>query len=64
MEREILKKAAAFFAKDQAMKFAWIDAEKAEFPVIALCRISASRPSGFYAWRRDPSPHMPATIAG
>ena len=33
------------------MKFAWIAAEKANFPVVALCRNLGVTPSGFYAWR-------------
>ena len=36
------------------MKFAWIAAEKAEFPVVALCRNLGVRPSGFYAWQARP----------
>ena len=48
MERDILKKAAAFFARNQAV-FAWIDAEKAEFPITKLCQYLQVSPSGFYA---------------
>ena len=36
------------------MKFAWIAAEKAGYPVIALCRNLGVRPSGFYAWHARP----------
>ena len=36
------------------MRFAWIAAEKALFPVVALCRNLGVRPSGFYAWQIRP----------
>ena len=32
------------------MKFAWIQAEKAHYPIDKLCRWLAVTPSGFYAW--------------
>ena len=33
------------------MKFAWIQTEKATYPLTKLCRWLAVTPSGFYAWR-------------
>lgn len=33
------------------MRFAFIEAEKAHFPVTMLCRLLEVRTSGFYAWR-------------
>jgi transposase InsO family protein len=36
------------------MKFAWIAVEKANFPLVALCRNLAVAPSGFYAWQTRP----------
>lgn len=40
------------------MRFAFIEAEKAKYPVRALCRVLQVEHSGFYAWRlRDESDH-------
>ena len=36
------------------MKFAWIQAEKAHYPIDKLCRWLAVTPSGFYAWCTRP----------
>ncbi len=56
LERDLLKKAAAFFAKESAW-YALIQAENASFPSIAwmCCRLRVST-SGYYAWcKREPS---------
>lgn len=36
------------------MRFEFIAAEKANFPVAALCRAMKVQPSGFYAWLKRP----------
>ncbi|HEY1978688.1 MAG TPA: IS3 family transposase [Xanthobacteraceae bacterium] len=50
-ERDILKKATAFFAREKSMRFALIDGAKAQFPVHRLCRLLGVSQSGYFAWR-------------
>ena len=50
------------------MRFTWIEAEKAHYPVCVMCKVLKVRTSGFYAWRKRPeSPrateHRRLTIA-
>lgn len=54
MEKEILKKASAFFAKE--MKFAFIQTESANYPVRVLCRVMQVGKSGLYARKVRPPP--------
>jgi transposase InsO family protein len=38
------------------MRFRFIDAEKANYPVVFLCGVLEVSSSGYYAWRRRPEP--------
>ena len=55
-ERDILKKAAAFFARESAMKFAFIAKHRRVWLVSWLCEALDVSRSGFQAWlHRGPS---------
>ena len=53
------------------MRFALIDAEKAEFPVRTMCRVLDVSESGFFSWKGRPAsqrqrddmiPHFPSIV--
>ena len=49
-ERDILKKAAAYFAKDSGVKFAFIAKHRGVWPVTWMCEALGVSRSGFFAW--------------
>lgn len=54
MEHEILKRAAAYLAKENVlpkMIFAFIAGHCPGLPVVACCRVMKVSVSGFYEWR-------------
>ncbi|MBK6917963.1 MAG: IS3 family transposase [Deltaproteobacteria bacterium] len=54
MEREILKKANGLLRQGELVRFEFIQAERANFPVAMMCRLLEVSRSGFYASRRRP----------
>jgi putative transposase len=57
MEREILAKAAVFFARERRAvgeAFSFIAAEKANYPVAAMCRVLGVNRTSFHDWQHRP----------
>ncbi|MFG2004825.1 IS3 family transposase [Spirillospora sp. NPDC048911] len=53
LEREILRKAAAYFARETLLsRFSFVEAHHRAFGVKRLCRILKVSRSGFYRWRQ------------
>ena len=53
-ERDILKKAAAYFAKESTVKFAFIAKHRGVWPAGWMCEALGVSRGGFYAWLTRP----------
>ncbi|MBX3531592.1 MAG: IS3 family transposase [Rhizobiaceae bacterium] len=53
-ERDILKKANRVFRQGCKVRYAFVAEHRHQFTVRAMCRCLRIRPSGFYAWLKNP----------
>jgi putative transposase len=53
-ERDILKKSNGVLRAECKVKYAFMQAHRAEFSVRAMCRVLRIHVSGFYAWLKEP----------
>jgi len=53
-ERDIVKKATAYFAKDCRLQYGFITKHSTDYPVRRLCQTLKVHPSGYYAWVAEP----------
>ncbi|WP_437499251.1 IS3 family transposase [Sorangium sp. So ce1099] len=52
MEREIPKKSGGLLREGKRVRFEFIDAEKAHYPVLVLCAVLLVSRSGYYGWAK------------
>ncbi len=56
LERDILKKATAYFAQESLKKYALIEQWRQQFPIEAMCQVFGVSRSGYYNWvQHEPS---------
>jgi putative transposase len=51
-ELAIARKSGVLLRSPESMRFAFIDAQKSEFPIQRLCRVLKVSRSGYYAWAK------------
>lgn len=62
MERDILKKATAYFARESLSEYAWIASNKAHWPISLACEVLGVNASGYFEHGRRkkfPKPSKP-----